>query len=98
MGDTAYFHRTMPDSPKGREIERIDDSGQRIVTRATQIESLGERMLRAADTLKLMVDGQFGKGLSLYEGRRALQAQRNRAQGVRQGRGRGRTGPESRGG
>ncbi|MFE5671096.1 hypothetical protein ACFQ58_05735 [Agromyces sp. NPDC056523] len=67
MGNTAYFHRTMPDSPKGREIERIDDSGQRIVTRATQIESLGERMLRAADTLKLMVDGQVGKGLSLDE-------------------------------
>lgn len=65
MGNTAYFHRWMPDSPKGREIERIPDTGARIVARATTIEDLGERMLRAADTLKLMVDGQVGTGLSL---------------------------------
>lgn len=65
MGNTAYFHNSMPDSPKGREVERIGDTGAAIVARAGQIESLGERMLRAADTLRLMVDGQVGSGLSL---------------------------------
>ena len=65
MGNTAYFHRSMPESPKGRDIDRIADTGSTIVARGRQIESLGERMLRAADTLKLMVDGQVGSGLSL---------------------------------
>ena len=67
MGNTAYFHRSMPESPKGRDIDRIADTGSTIVARGGQIESLGERMLRAADTLKMMVDGQVGKGLSLDE-------------------------------
>lgn len=65
MGNSAYFHTSMPDSPRGREVERIGDTGAAIVARAGQIESLGERMLRAADTLRLMVDGQVGSGLSL---------------------------------
>ncbi|MGR0221148.1 hypothetical protein [Agromyces sp. ZXT2-6] len=57
----------MPDSPRGREIERIDDRGDAIAARGSRVEDLGERMLRAADTLRLMVDGQVGSGLSLDE-------------------------------
>lgn len=67
MGNLAYFHRSMPESPKGREIDRIADTGSAIAARGDRIESLGERMLRAADTLKMLVDGQVGAGLSLDE-------------------------------
>lgn len=67
MGNLAYFHRSMPESPKGREIDRIADTGATIAARGDDIESLGERMLRAADTLKMLVDGQIGAGLSLDE-------------------------------
>ena len=65
MGSTAYYHRFMPESPKGREIERLEGDGGAIVARGSAIESLGERMQRAADTLKLIADGQVGRGDSL---------------------------------
>ena len=29
MGSTAYYHRFMPESPKGREIERLEGDGAR---------------------------------------------------------------------
>lgn len=67
MGNTAYFHRFMPESPKGREIERLEGDGSAIVMRGSAIESLGERMLQAANTLQLIADGQVGKGESLDE-------------------------------
>ncbi|MEI5585534.1 MULTISPECIES: hypothetical protein [unclassified Agromyces] len=65
MGDTAYFHRHMPDSPKGREIDRLEGDATAIIERGTAIEELGERMQRAADTLRLLADGQVGRGESL---------------------------------
>jgi hypothetical protein len=65
MGDTAYFHRHMPDSPKGRGIDRLEGDAGAIIERGTAIEELGERMQRAADTLRLLADGQVGRGESL---------------------------------
>lgn len=65
MGGTARNHRWMPDSPDGREIERLESDGSDIVGRGRTIETLGERMLRAANTLKLIADEQVGKGDSL---------------------------------
>lgn len=65
MGNTEYFHRYMPESPKGREIERLTGDGGEIVSRGSAIESLGERMQQAANTLKLIAEGQVGKGDSL---------------------------------
>ena len=65
MGDTAYFHTHMPDSPKGREIDRLDGDAAAIIARGTAIEELGERMQKAANTLRLLADGQVGRGESL---------------------------------
>ncbi|MGR0319258.1 hypothetical protein [Agromyces sp. ZXT2-3] len=65
MGDSAYFHRFMPDSPKGREIERLEGDASDIIERGTAIEDLGLRMQKAASTLRLIADGQVGRGESL---------------------------------
>jgi|GEM_PF-3045014 len=65
MGNSAYFHRFMPDSPKGREIERLDGDASVIVERGIAIEDLGLRMQKAANTLRLLADGQVGRGESL---------------------------------
>ena len=43
MGNTEYFHRFMAESPKGREIERLEGDGSAIVSRGQAIESLGRR-------------------------------------------------------
>jgi len=67
MGNTAYFHRFMPESPKGREIERLAGDGSSIVSRGAAIKRLGERMQQAANTLRLIADGQVGQGDSLDE-------------------------------
>ncbi|WP_438854061.1 hypothetical protein [Agromyces sp. M3QZ16-3] len=65
MGNSAYFHRFMPDSPKGREIERLEGDASVIIERGTAIEELGLRMQKAANTLRLLADGQVGRGESL---------------------------------
>ncbi|WP_430647852.1 hypothetical protein [Agromyces sp. GXS1127] len=65
MGNSAYFHRFMPDSPKGREIERLEGDAADIIERGTAIEDLGLRMQQAANTLRLLADGQVGQGESL---------------------------------
>lgn len=60
-----YGYRFMPDSPDGREIERLESEGYDIWSRGRAIESLGERMQKAANTLKLIADEQVGEGESL---------------------------------
>lgn len=67
MGNEAYFHRHMWDSPEGREIERLEGDGGAIAARGSDIESLGDRMQRAANTLRLIADEQIGEGESLKE-------------------------------
>ncbi|QTX05504.1 hypothetical protein [Agromyces archimandritae] len=64
---TSYYYRFMPDSPKGREVQKVTGSPSAIISRGTAIESLGEQMQRAAVTLQLIADGQVGKGKSLDE-------------------------------
>ncbi|GAA1060413.1 hypothetical protein [Agromyces bracchium] len=65
MGNSAYFHRFMPDSPGGREIERLEGDASVIIERGIAIEDLGLRMQKAANTLRLLADGQVGRGESL---------------------------------
>lgn len=67
MGSEAYGHRHMWDSPQGREIERLAGDPGAIIARGDKIESLGDRMQRAANTLRLIADEQIGQGASLDE-------------------------------
>ncbi|MGL4255448.1 MAG: hypothetical protein ACRCSL_03885 [Microbacterium sp.] len=67
MGNESYYHRHMWDSPQGREIERLAGDAGAIISRGGKIESLGDRMQRAANTLRLIADEQVGKGASLDE-------------------------------
>lgn len=67
MSNEAYFYQHMSDSPKGREIQRLSGDGGAISARGKDIESLGDRMQRAANTLRLIADEQIGKGESLKE-------------------------------
>ncbi|MGR2752995.1 hypothetical protein [Agromyces arachidis] len=65
MGNATYFRTYMPDSPKGREIDRLEGDPAAIIARGAAIEELGERMRRAAETLRLLADDQVGRGESL---------------------------------
>jgi hypothetical protein len=65
VGNEAYFHRHMQDSPEGREIRRLDGDAAAITARGEDIASLGDRMKRAAETLRLIADEQVGEGESL---------------------------------
>jgi hypothetical protein len=67
VGNESYFHQHMWDSPQGREIRRLEGDPAAISKRGSEIESLGDRMQRAANTLRLIADEQVGKGDSLKE-------------------------------
>lgn len=60
-----WQYRSMWDSPGGREIRHLDGDGVSIERRGDRIKDLGERMQRAAETLRLIASEQIGEGDSL---------------------------------
>ncbi|MET0672196.1 MAG: hypothetical protein ABWY37_01760 [Microbacterium pygmaeum] len=60
----VYSREDMPRTDGGRRVRHIDGDPGVITTEAGEIESLGEKMARAAATLQLFADGTVGKGAS----------------------------------
>lgn len=52
----------MPDTPKGREIKRVEGSPSGIITRGKAIERLGKMMDTSADTLRDIKENSFAGG------------------------------------
>ncbi|GAB2706886.1 hypothetical protein BKA24_000717 [Microbacterium marinum] len=59
-----YSREDMPETPGGRRVRHIVGEPIPISRRALDIEDLGEKMARAANTLQLFADGTIGQGES----------------------------------
>ncbi|WP_424447018.1 hypothetical protein [Microbacterium arborescens] len=59
-----YSREEMPSTPGGRRVRKIEGDPGSISSRASDIESLGDKMARAASTLQLFADGTVGRGES----------------------------------
>lgn len=61
---SMYRSENMPETDGGRRVQTIDGTPSTILTRASEIEDLAEKMSRAARTLELFANGTVGRGAS----------------------------------
>lgn len=69
MTENSFRYRGgMPPTPeRGNEIREISGDAAAIISRGRTMQSLGDRMQRAANTLQHLADGTVGKGLSIEQ-------------------------------
>lgn len=66
--NSSFYRGGMPPTPVGgHEIRDIAGEAATIIARGRAMESLGDRMQQAANTLKHLADGTVGAGLSIEE-------------------------------
>ncbi|WP_404311972.1 hypothetical protein LG314_11780 [Agrococcus terreus] len=66
--NSSFYRGSMPPTPVGgHDIRDISGEAATIIARGRTMETLGDRMQEAANTLKHLADGTVGAGLSIDE-------------------------------